>query len=495
MSTLKIFALELTVGPASSPGHYPVTARGLSGGARATMVLDSNDPDFRAALTAIEQDATDEDLFLNFGRRLFNALFTGPVEDAYRAALGYAKGQGGKLRLRLRLGQAPEVAALPWEYLYDPQRDLFLAIATDTPLSRYLDVEQLFPGPPPAEPPLRVLLVLSNPADLDDYGLPPLSVDRERRVVEEGLAALRREGQVELQVLTQARRAAISEAMRRFRPHVFHLVGHGAFRRGRGVVLLEREDGRAWMVSDRAFREFFQDRPETRLVVLNACQGATRDGGEALAGLGPRLVQRGVPAVVAMQYAVRDGAAVDFAREFYRVLAGWAPVDVAVTEGRRAVYLDYGVEQRDWGVPVLLMRDPDGLLFLPPEAEQPEAETAAPPTGGVQIHIGEVRDASVSIGDVAGRDIHKTTSPAGAASPPTGRLADLEDLIREVYGLLREYEEVLILTDDPKERLRARRRIEEQRTLLRRYLSEYRQLAQRLGRPVPPEIQEMLSLW
>ncbi|RMF37221.1 MAG: hypothetical protein D6759_02545, partial [Chloroflexi bacterium] len=155
----------------------------------------------------------------------------------------------------------------------------------------------------------------------------------------------------------------------------------------------------------------------------------------------------------------------------------------------------YGVEQRDWGVPVLLMRDPDGLLFLPPKAEQPEAEAAAPPTGGVQIHIGEVRDASITIGDVAGRDIHKATSPAGTVPPPTGRLADLEELIRQVYSLLREYEEILILTDDPKERLRARRHIEEQRTLLQRYLSEYRRLAQRLGRPIPPEIQEMLSLW
>ncbi|RMF26625.1 MAG: CHAT domain-containing protein, partial [Chloroflexi bacterium] len=230
--------LELTVGPASSPGHYPVTARGPSGDAHATMALDPDAPDLRTALAALEGDATDETLFLDLGCRLFNALFAGPIEDAYRAALGYAKGQGGKLRLRLRLGQAPEIAALPWEYLYDPRRDLFLAIATDTPLSRHLDVEQLFPGPPPAEPPLRVLLILSNPVDLEEYGLPPLSPERERRVVEEGLAPLRREGQVELRVLTQARRVAISEAMRTFRPHVFHLVGHGAFRRGQGVLLL-----------------------------------------------------------------------------------------------------------------------------------------------------------------------------------------------------------------------------------------------------------------
>jgi hypothetical protein len=36
------------------------------------------------------------------------------------------------------------LAALPWKFLYSPERHLFLAASVETPLSRYLNLGQTF---------------------------------------------------------------------------------------------------------------------------------------------------------------------------------------------------------------------------------------------------------------------------------------------------------------------------------------------------------------
>ena len=64
------------------------------------------------------------------GRRLFEALFTGPVYGMYRASLAVVRERGTRLHLVLRLA-APELAALPWEMLFDP-RDRQLPMPTRT---------------------------------------------------------------------------------------------------------------------------------------------------------------------------------------------------------------------------------------------------------------------------------------------------------------------------------------------------------------------------
>ncbi len=58
-----------------------------------------------------------------------------------------------------------------------------------------------------------------------------------------------------------------------------------------------------------------------------------------------------------------------------------------------------------------------------------------------------------------------------------GRKEDLDQHICESYALIREYEEVLRLSSDPKEKSRARREIEEQRELIGSWLEEYRQIS------------------
>ena len=99
-----------------------------------------------------------------------------------------------------------------------------------------------------------------------------------------------------------------------------------------------------------------------RLVVLNACEGGRGGDQDILSSTAAILSRRGVPAVLAMQYEMSDEAAVQFARTFYESITDHLPVDAAVVEARKALRLA-GSQGMDWGIPVLYMRSPDGILF------------------------------------------------------------------------------------------------------------------------------------
>jgi hypothetical protein len=99
---------------------------------------------------------------------------------------------------------------------------------------------------------------------------------------------------------------------------------------------------------------------QPRLVFLAACQSATRSTADAFLGLGPKLVQVGVPAVVAMQDFVTVETARKFSGAFYPRLLEHGQVDQAVNEARSSL-LTAG--RPDAAVPVLFMRLKSGQLW------------------------------------------------------------------------------------------------------------------------------------
>jgi hypothetical protein len=394
--------LELLVGAARQPGLYPVTViTAPAGQATSMLALDSNAADWKSALDAIAGRNTTDELLRQFGRRLFDALLADPIGSLYHTSLGLAQGAGKRLRLRLRI-EPPEISALPWEYLYDPEADLPLAISPNHCLSRYVPINEPTRTLEIA-PPLRVLVVISDPSDLGDYGMPALDVEQEIQRIQKALQPREAGGEVKADVLPHAVAADLREKLRTFRPHVIHFIGHGGFQDDQGMLVMEDDERKTRLVSDKQFREFFLGADDAKLVILNVCQGATQSSARALAGLAPQVVRRGLGAVVAMQYPIPDKVALSFAREFYRALAQYYPVDAAVTEGRRAVYQDFGSDRPDWGTPVIFMRSPDGVLFSTPQvAKANERSTAS--GSGVNIQAQQV----TIMGDVAGRDVIKS---------------------------------------------------------------------------------------
>jgi hypothetical protein len=68
---------------------------------------------------------------------------------------------------------------------------------------------------------------------------------------------------------------------------------------------------------------------------------------------------------------------------------------------------------------------------------------------------------------------------------------DLENQVRESYDIIRKYEAIIQTSDRPEERVRSQRQIEEQKDLIRGYLSQYFPLCERLGIEMARDIVEI----
>jgi len=360
---------EIEIGPGSGLDYPIAVLRSPAGETRETMrfpfgelELDNRLKDLQIALLrsgggrrlALSQE---QQSVQDFGRALFDALLTGEARGRYDVSLRDAALQGRGLRLKLRIN-APEMAALPWEFLYDVRSAEYVCLSQETPVVRYLELPRPI-QPLTVTPPLRILGMVASPSDAG-----ALDVALEKQRVETALRDLQAAGLVELTWLEGQTWRALQQAMRRGPWHVFHFIGHGDFDASsdEGLLLLCTEDGRAERMHATQLARMLANHRTLRLALLNACEsgrGSTRDLFSSTASI---LVRRGIPAVLAMQYAITDRAAIEFARTFYDALVDGLPVDAAVVESRVAISLAVH-NTVEWGTPVLYMRSPDGLLF------------------------------------------------------------------------------------------------------------------------------------
>lgn len=294
-----------------------------------------------------------------FGEQLFQLVFRGEVGRLFQESRVRAEARSLPLRLRLHLEKVPELARLPWEYLYDPERRIFLATTPSVSIVRYFD-RPVLPRALAVTPPLHVLVVSAAPRDHQ-----PLAAAEELEHIRAALGRLRSPRRTFVEVLESPTFEDLEEKLRNGPCHVLHFIGHGGFQEsGTGLLLFEGEGGRSAPVDAPRLATLLAA-TDIRLVVLNACQGARGSATEMWSGLAQELLHAGIPAVVAMQFEITDRNAVRFARQFYRPLAEGETVDAAVTEARCALFL-HG-DDLEWGTPVLYTHSPDGDLFeVPP---------------------------------------------------------------------------------------------------------------------------------
>lgn len=298
-----------------------------------------------------------------FGSDLFEAAIGDQVRDLYMETVHQARSQNQGVGLRMNLEAAPELAVLPWEYLFDTAQQSFLALDSSRPLVRYQRCAAAIPQAVlTVHPPLRILVVESRPG-----GVPELDTAGERKSI---LTALQSEerfaNRVELDFLQDASLPALQNRLRESSYHVFHFIGHGTYDREQdvGYLLFEGERGKPQFVPGSVLATLLGDHFSMRLVFLNACEGATVSTADPdpFRGVATSLVQRSIPAVIAMQAEITDRGAVVLASEFYAALADQYPVDAALTEARKA--LDYRFPAAmEWGKPVLYRCQQGGRLF------------------------------------------------------------------------------------------------------------------------------------
>jgi hypothetical protein len=323
-----------------------------------------------------------------YGRELFDAVFPpgSELREGLREAILAAEREKCRLRflLHLAIGLPDWVHALYWELLTDFGRHLALARSPDTAFSRYLGVRQA-PGTPTTKRP-RLLCVVSAPSGLQRFGLAEIRRDEVAHRLEAPFGMLMEAADVEVLEPPATIERLRQRLMEGGDYHLLHFFGHGSSHGGISALVLEDEQGGVKFVGEELLAEVFLGVRSLRLVTLVACHGGAPSSNDPFSGLAGRLVQRGLPAVIAMRREVSVETAHLFTNHLYTHIAKTGRADAAVNEARQQLYLanPKGIA---WSSPVLYSRLIDGRLWLPHGEEALEDQEGAAEVRGPLLRL------------------------------------------------------------------------------------------------------------
>ena len=294
---------------------------------------------------------------VGYGQALGKMLF---ADSALATAFAEcrATAQSHKMPLRLRLSiapDAPELHAIRWETLRDPQTKQPLALSEQIILTRALGSADWQPVTLRAKGDLRALVVIAAPAGLDRFNLAHIDTEAEQLLT---LAGLR---EIDKTVLSKPGQASLPTLIIHLRDgyDILYLVAHGVVVDGEPWLFLDDGQGRVARISGTDLVARIANLPiRPRLVLLSSCQSAGDGSRNALVSLGPRLATAGIPAVIAMQGQLSIATNAVFAPAFFRELRRDGRIDRALAAARQTI-----ANRPDWWMPVLWLRISNGRLW------------------------------------------------------------------------------------------------------------------------------------
>jgi tetratricopeptide (TPR) repeat protein len=309
---------------------------------------------------------------VDWGRRLHDALFTAEENrDLLKQLL--ASPEPRELTLATR---DPELLRLPWELMADDAGNLAQRVS----VRRQLETPETT-TPRPAQLPLRILYIVSRPADAGFID-PRLTA----KALFDALDPLGGSVRVDFcRPPTLVRmEEMLREGQRAGEPYgLVHFDGHGTFlpQSQIGALFFEKpDDGSGVSTADSVSADQLGNllvSYDIPLVVLEACRSATM-GAAVFRSVAPRLIKAGVGSVLSMSHAVHVEAARLLLDRFYRELVRGTTIGHAVAEARKALIATPGrwietgpggrtIKLRDWFLPHLYQREGDDAL-VPPHA-------------------------------------------------------------------------------------------------------------------------------
>jgi len=300
------------------------------------------------------------------------------------------------VRLRLE-SREPEIHALPWEITFhaDPRLGFLSRNPDFTLLRRWGPADEtplVLPGGP-----LRILLFIASPADLDPEKS-RLDFETEENFLFAQLDAALGRGEVEIDVAEDGTLETLQARLESNVYHVVHCSMHGSMKDGAAILSCEdHATGLQRKVTpDELLEVWKKGKSRVPGFFLSACQSAQPDTEAAVPDFTRALLAAGVPHVIGMRRSVADSAATHFAGHFYHALAAGKPIDRAVTEARQNVTgaASAGAKGphelfielfQQWSIPVLYSRKPEPAVLDSRQPFQPQ-----PRVMQKKVQIGEL---------------------------------------------------------------------------------------------------------
>lgn len=292
------------------------------------------------------------------GIELFNALMPDALNTAWRLSRDIARQRQSILRVQLDFMTTPELATLPWEMLFDPGQEEFVALTPEIAFARYMHLRHHIPPESPPTP-LRALVVIPHPSSFP-------FIDAERTWIEflDTIDYLGAGGKL---VVERLQRPTLYDLQRRLREntyHIFHFMGHAVFDKhtADGQFVFEDQMGRSRLVSGEHLGALLRDHHTLRLACLTGPEGVVYqpERGPYLAAA-EQLMRKGMAAVLAPRFETPAVAQLAFYNRLYAALTMLMPIDLAVADARRAMNEELGGAA--WAQPTLFLRVGDGVLF------------------------------------------------------------------------------------------------------------------------------------
>jgi hypothetical protein len=305
-----------------------------------------------------------------YSQKLTEGFFAEPALKNFFSSYKSSILSQAELGLRLRFFVGPDASELHrvhWELLLDPDTNAPIATGQNILFSRYLSSNDWRPVTLKPKGDMRALVVIANPSDLAANKLAPIEADKELARAKTALKDI----PVTPLVSTETEHATLANMVTKLRESTYdilYLVCHGALNSTNEPVLwLESDDGKVKKTSANDLVVRLQELPQRpKLVVLASCESAGNDAGDALSALGPRMVEVGIPAVLAMQGKIQMKTVEQFMPKFFENLQQEGYIDEALSVARGEIR-----DNPDSWMPVLFMRLKSGRLwYVPGYAEE-----------------------------------------------------------------------------------------------------------------------------
>jgi tetratricopeptide (TPR) repeat protein len=376
-----IAELELHISREDKYNRFKVETTSSLGTAESSFVID---PSTLSTIRRLHKDIEnqtelDEQALQDLGTQLFQMLFSHGKE-----LLRDCMNQAEHTLIVLHL-EDPLLDTIPWELCYDSEKFIWLGAHPHCSLIRRdQKTDSQFEL---IDYPLRVLIIISSPMDLEEKGEYQPDPDEIERLMD-STKPLQEKGKLQIDFLDRASISCIQDSLRKGY-HIVHFIGHGSYdpEKKIGSLVIEDKNRNSKRIKGNEIAQLFGIKPP-RLMILTACESSPAI---------PFLLSGKVPAVMGMQYTVLKDVAHQFVERFYAGLTAGEPVFQAVSNARNAVLLEEGKARPGWFTPVVYMRS-DTVLEVNTDSPvrkpqpKPERHDMDKDLIGVENFVGRRRD-------------------------------------------------------------------------------------------------------